>query len=68
MTCLQTKEWRDSQLFWYFTKSIGTERIIKDKSKENFLRLKQIPGIQMNGLIMFPAKSTGKKNPCQETY
>lgn len=68
MTCLQTKEWRDSQLFWYFTKSIGTERIIKDKSKENFLRLKQIPGIQMNGLIMFPAKSMGKKNPCQETY
>lgn len=30
MTCLWTKEWRDSQLLWYFTKAIRTETIIED--------------------------------------
>ena len=38
------------------------ETIIKDKSKKNSLRLKEITDIQMNGLIMLPAKSMERDN------
>lgn len=38
------------------------ETIIKDKSKKNFLRLKEITDIQMNALIMLPAKSMERDN------
>lgn len=65
MTCLQTKEWKDSQLLWYFTKAIRTETIIEDIIKEKLSQTGRNHR-HSNELIIFQAKFP-ERDQYQET-